>query len=163
VILVRHALPEVVPGVPPRLWELGESGRASARALAQRLTGAQIVSSDEPKAFQTAEAIAAHLGAEMAVDHRLGEVRRPEEWDDAYRDHARSYLAGETLAGWEPREAVVARVTAAARGDIVVTHGLALTLWVAARGLVGERVGFWEELRFPDAWSALAGHLRRVH
>jgi hypothetical protein len=28
---------------------------------------------------------------------------------------------------------------------------------------LGESVRFWEELRFPDAWSALAGQLRRVH
>ncbi len=42
-------------------------------------------------------------------------------------------------------------------GLIVVTHGLAMTLYL------GETVPFWEALRFPDAWSALAGHLRRVH
>ena len=38
-----------------------------------------------------------------------------------------------------------------------VTHGLAMTLYL------GADMRFWEALTFPDAWSALAGHLRRVH
>jgi len=40
--------------------------------------------------------------------------------------------------------------------DPAVPHGLAMTLFL------GESVEFWEALKFPDAWSALAGHLRRV-
>jgi hypothetical protein len=32
VILVRHAMPEVRPEVPAERWELGEAGRAAARA-----------------------------------------------------------------------------------------------------------------------------------
>jgi broad specificity phosphatase PhoE len=157
VILVRHAMPELQPGVAPHLWELGETGRAAARDLAQHLHGGLVVSSDEPKALQTAEEIAAHLGAEIAVDHRLAEARRPGEWDVDYRARAARYVGGEALDGWEPHAAVIERFTAAVRGDIVVTHGLAMTLYL------GETVDFWAELRFPDAWSALAGHLRRVH
>jgi len=157
VILVRHALPEVVPGVPPAEWELGPAGRAAARDLAARLDGALVVSSDEPKALQTAEEIAAHLGAELIVDHRLAEAQRPGEWDPGYRGRAARYVGGEAVDGWEPRAEVLARISAAARGDIVVTHGLALTLFV------GRGPEFWAALRFPDAWSALAGELRRVH
>jgi broad specificity phosphatase PhoE len=156
-ILVRHAMPEVVPGVPPHEWELGPTGRAAARDLARRLEGRLVVTSDEPKARQTAEEIAAHLGAEIEVDPRLREVARPGEWDDAYRERARRYVGGEALEAWEPHAKVIARFSAAARGDIVVTHGLALTLYL------GESVEFWAGLRFPDAWSALAGQLRRVH
>jgi hypothetical protein len=114
VILVRHAMPEVLPGVAPQLWELGESGRAAA--------------GDRP----------------------------PSAWDDGYREVARRNVAGEALDGWEPHAAVIERVAAAAAGDVVVTHGLAMTLYLGA----GAR--FWEELRFPDAWSALAGQLRRI-
>jgi broad specificity phosphatase PhoE len=156
-ILVRHAMPEVVPGVAPHLWELGESGRAAARDLARRLEGRSVVTSDEAKARQTAEEIVAVRGGEMIVDNRLREATRPTAWDQNYREQARRYVGGEALDGWEPHTAVIARVTAAARGDIVVTHGLAMTLYL------GAGVRFWEELRFPDAWSALAGQLRRVH
>jgi broad specificity phosphatase PhoE len=155
-ILVRHAMPELQPGVAPDRWGLGETGRAAARELAARLDGRVVVSSDEPKARQTAEEIAAHLSAELVVDAAWREVRRPGDWDDGYRSRAARYVGGEALEGWEPHADVIARVTAAARGDIVVTHGLAMTLYL------GESVSFWEELRFPDAWSALAGHLRRV-
>ena len=162
-ILVRHAMPEVVPGVAPHLWELGPEGRAAARDLAGRLEGVRVVTSDEPKALQTAEEIAAAHGAELVVDPRLREAARPAAWDQAYHETARRYLAGEALEGWEPHADVVERFGAAARGDIVVTHGLALTLWLAVRGWVGESVEFWEALTFPDAYSALAGHLRRVH
>jgi broad specificity phosphatase PhoE len=154
VILVRHAMPEVDPEVPHHLWELGPEGRAAARALAKSVEGGRVVTSDEPKALQTAEEIAR---GEIVVDAGWREVGRPTAWDQDYRAKARRYLAGERLEGWEPREEAEARVRAAAPGDIVVTHGLAMTLYL------GQGVRFWEELRFPDAWSALAGHLRRVH
>jgi broad specificity phosphatase PhoE len=157
VILVRHAMPEVVPGVPPHEWELGPEGRAVARALAAALPSEpQVISSDEPKALQTAEEIVAVRGGTLIVDHRLAEARRPTEWDQDYRARAARYVGGEALAGWEPHDAVIERFAAAANGDIIVTHGLAMTLYL------GQGVAFWEELRFPDAWSALAGHLRRV-
>jgi broad specificity phosphatase PhoE len=163
-IVVRHALPEVVPGVAPHLWELGPEGRAAARALAARIDPTRVVTSDEPKARQTAEEIAAPHGAEIVVDARLREVARPAAWDEGYRDTALRYVAGEALAGWEPHEAVVARFAAACgAGDVIVTHGLAMTLWLASEGLVAARGPFWAQLAFPDAYSALAGHLRRVH
>ncbi len=155
-ILVRHAMPDVVPGVAPHLWELGPEGRAATRDLARHLDGGCVVSSDEPKALQTAEEIVAVCGGEIVVDARLREAARPTDWDQDYRARAARYVGGEALPGWEPHEQVVARFAAAARGDIIVTHGLAMTLYL------GESVRFWEELRFPDAWSALAGHLRRV-
>jgi broad specificity phosphatase PhoE len=158
VILVRHAMPEVVPGIAPHLWELGPEGRAAARKLAAALpAGATIVTSEEPKALQTAEEIVAVRGGTLYVDRQLREATRPTAWDDGYREQARRYVGGELLDGWEPHAAVIERFTAAARGDIVVTHGLAMTLYL------GADVRFWEELTFPDAWSALAGHLRRVH
>lgn len=100
-ILVRHAMPEVVPGVAPDLWELGPDGLAAARALAARLDGGQIVSSDEPKARQTAEEIVAVCGGALTLTEGLREVARPIAWDDAYRDNARRYLAGARLKGWE--------------------------------------------------------------
>jgi broad specificity phosphatase PhoE len=151
-------MPEVVPGVAPELWELGPEGRAAARDLARHLDGGRVVSSDEPKALQTAAEIAAHLGTELEPDARLREATRPTDWDAGYREKARRYVGGEALEGWEPHAAVIERVTSAARGDIVVTHGLAMTLFLAPP----DPREFWAGLRFPDAWSALAGQLRRV-
>jgi 2,3-bisphosphoglycerate-dependent phosphoglycerate mutase len=143
VILVRHAMPELDPAVPHHDWHLGEAGRAAARELAAHLSrDARVVSSDEPKARETAE----ELGLPVRLDARLREVSRPAVWRDDYRALARRYVGGESLPGWEPHDAVIARFRAAATADIVVTHGLAMTLFL------GQDAAFWEELRFPDAW-----------
>jgi broad specificity phosphatase PhoE len=142
-ILVRHAMPELDPAVPHHDWHLGPAGRAAARELGARLPReGRVVSSDEPKARETAE----ELGLPLRLDARLREVARPAVWRDDYRDLARRYVGGEAIDGWEPHDAVIARLRAAATADIVVTHGLAMTLFL------GESVSFWEELRFPDAW-----------
>jgi broad specificity phosphatase PhoE len=154
-------MPERVQGVPSEHWRLGDEGRAAARELAQRLAGElRIVSSSEPKALETAEELIAVRGGSVTVDERLGEVRRPPRWDGGYYDRARRYVGGEPVDGWEPLAEIVERFAAAARGaEVVVTHGLAMTLYLAA----DDPVRFWDELAFPDAWSALAGKLRRVH
>jgi hypothetical protein len=86
------------------------------------------------------------IGLPFRLDAQLREVSRPAVWRDDYRALARRYVGGERLAGWEPHDAVIARLRAAATADIVVTHGLAITLFL------GESVEFWEALRFPDAW-----------
>ncbi|XVV17447.1 hypothetical protein ACQP2X_24615 [Actinoplanes sp. CA-131856] len=61
---------------------------------------------------------------------------------------------------WEPPTAVVARfgaaverhrARAAARPLVVATHGMALTCWLTAQGLItAEPARFWANLRFPD-------------
>ena len=64
-ILVKHAPPLVMPGVPPEQWTLSEKGQALCVPLAERLRGyepAVIFSSEEPKASQTAQLVAEHLG-----------------------------------------------------------------------------------------------------
>jgi 2,3-bisphosphoglycerate-dependent phosphoglycerate mutase len=158
VILVRHAMPELDPAAAHHDWHLGAEGRAAARALAAHLEGGRIVSSDEPKASETADEIAAVCGGSVRLDARLREATRPTGWRDDYRALAARYVGGERLAGWEDHGAVAQRVAEAVeQADIVVTHGLAMTLFL------GQSVAFWEQLRFPDAWLTLAGQLRRVH
>ncbi len=70
--VVRHA--EAAPGEPDELRPLTQAGRATARALGERLAAEQIdavVSSPLLRARETAEAIAraAHTGAD--ADERL--------------------------------------------------------------------------------------------
>lgn len=145
-ILVRHALPEIEPDVPSRIWTLGAEGRAQAAGL--RLPPGPVFASDEPKAIQTVE-----LLGDVHVDPRFREVERP--WiGDGYRAAAIAYLR-HGAEGWEPREDVLARFTAAiseAPDDAIVgTHGLAMSLYVASVHGV-DVVAFWSDLRFPDAW-----------
>lgn len=165
VTYVRHAMAVQVEGVHPTEWALDSKGKGEAEALARRLEvepviGA-LVSSDEPKAEQTAREIGAVWGAAVSLDPRLREAVRP--WiGPGYRAVAHRYLRGELPDGWEPHADVEKRMAAAvddaverAGGDqvVVVAHGLCLALHLGHRlGPRFDRESFWSALAFPDAW-----------
>jgi broad specificity phosphatase PhoE len=163
VVLVRHAMPVMAPEVPAERWRLDTEGRAAARALARALPRALFaVTSDEPKARQTAEELVDVCGGTLTVDARVAETRRPQAWDVDFAERARQFVAGRQHAGWEPQRAVVGRFDAAVREAIdashgapvvVVTHGQAMTLWLRSVRAVDDGPRFWSELAFPDAWS----------
>lgn len=162
---VRHAMAVQLEGVHPTAWHLDATGRDDAERLARRLEvpariGA-LVTSDEPKALETAEAIASVWGAELTSDVRLREAVRP--WiGPGYRAVAHRYLRGEEPGGWEPHGEVEVRVAeavdeaCAGAGEdpvVVVTHGLCLSLHLGDRlGEGFDRESFWSALAFPDAW-----------
>jgi broad specificity phosphatase PhoE len=169
---VRHAMPAVMVDVPSTDWHLDAANRAATRIWAERLEvgdgiGA-LVTSTEPKAVETADAIGECWSAEPVLDARLREAHRP--WiGTGYRAVAHRYLRGELPDGWEPHvdvaERMAAAVTdalAAAAGApaIVVSHGLALAVHLGDR-LGGEfdRESFWSRLAFPDAWALDAGEV----
>jgi broad specificity phosphatase PhoE len=163
---VRHAMPALIEGVPSTEWHLDEATRAAAEIWAGRLEvgdgiGA-LVSSTEPKALETAAAIAAQWGSVVVEEPRLREAERP--WiGTGYRAVAHRYLRGEVPDGWEDQAAVAERVAAAVADAlasaspgpaIVVTHGLALSLHLGDRlGPDFDRETFWSRLAFPDAWA----------
>lgn len=63
-LLIKHAPPEVIPGVPTEKWTLGEKGRAACVPLADALASYEptvIISSEEPKAAETARLVAERL------------------------------------------------------------------------------------------------------
>ena len=171
---VRHAMPAVEEGVDPARWHLDEVTRAHTLAWADRLEvgggiGA-LVSSTEPKALETAAAIAERWSAEVRPDERLREADRP--WiGTGYRAMAHRYLRGERHDGWEPQEAVAERVAAAvadahdvaAGGPVVIVgHGLSLSIHLGDRlGSDFDRESFWSRLAFPDAWALDGGTLHR--
>ena len=162
IILVRHAMPKVVPGVASNLWGLGDAGREDCVLLAHALPPGitAVWSSDERKARETAEVIGLRLGLPVSTDSGFAEVDRPQIWDRDYREIAAAYLRGIAEPGWESPEAVVRRFQAAlerastdASGDVlVVNHGLAMTLWVSSRAAI-EAEKWWRDLTFPDAWE----------
>jgi broad specificity phosphatase PhoE len=166
VVLVRHAMPVMEPEVPAELWRLGDDGRAAARELAGALPRAPfVITSDEPKARQTAEELVAVCPGRLTVDARVAETRRPHVWSADFADLARRFLAGHRHAGWESQDAVVSRFDAAVREAldasggplVVVTHGQAMTLWLHSVGAVDDAPRFWSELAFPDAWMLSDG------
>jgi hypothetical protein len=163
IILIRHAMPVVEPGVPSERWQLAEEGRRMARALGNdhRVVPrpAYVVASHEPKAAQT---IREMTDGPVPLDPGFAEVRRPYTWSDDYRARARAYVEGKAHDGWERHDAVARRFDEAIRRHaaaadaagatlVVGTHGLAPTVWLTSRGLIEDPGAFWAALRFPDA------------
>lgn len=166
VTYVRHAMPVPTEGAHPTEWHLDDRARADAGRMADRLeVGAGVgclVTSTEPKALETAAAVAERWAVPLVPDDRLREAGRP--WIGAgYRAVVHRYLRGELPDGWEPHAevadrvgAVVAEARAAAedRSVVVVSHGLALALHLGERlGAAFDREHFWSSLSFPDAWT----------
>jgi broad specificity phosphatase PhoE len=162
-ILIRHAMPEIDPQTPSKLWHLGDQGRTAARALRPQLTQpAYYVASTEPKAVETLQEITGDLN--VSTDPGFAEVHRPHRWSDDhdYRTAARAYLEGARHDGWEPHQEVIDRFDAAAARHAVLaaacnqtliigTHGIAATIWLASKySLRPSPARFWEALRFPD-------------
>ncbi len=55
-ILVKHSLPEIDPGVPANMWKLSSEGRRLCVSLADRLSSHaldSVISSTEPRAVET--------------------------------------------------------------------------------------------------------------
>ena len=142
-ILVKHSLPTVAPNVPAPELALSTEGRQRCTALAARLRAYSltvIAASDEPKATETAQL--------LALDHDLREHER--RASDFYADQEEFHQAVRTLFarphdhvfGTETAHAALTRFAAAVdrlivgtlHGDlIVVAHGTAISLFVAAR------------------------------
>jgi broad specificity phosphatase PhoE len=159
-------MPATTEGVHPVDWHLDGATRSATVVWAARLEvdggiGA-LVTSTEPKAVETADAIAERWSATVLHDERLREAQRP--WiGTGYRAVAHRYLRGELPEGWEAHDQVAERVGAAVAeaiaraGDkpaVIVSHGLALSLHLGDRlGPDFDRETFWSRLAFPDAWA----------
>lgn len=173
-ILIRHSAPQIDPALPARDWLLSAEGHAAATALAERLAGhgiGKIISSDEPKARQTAEAVASTLNLPLALDRDLREHERANVGylprPDFEASIARFFAQPEQLAfGEETADQVFARFSAAVergagpnRGTIaLVTHGTALTLYLA-RTIGIAPLPFWHSLTLPMAIAIEGGVL----
>jgi broad specificity phosphatase PhoE len=165
IVLVRHAQVHVEPAEPNVRWKLSEAGRVASQELGEVLAAAvpgvsAVVSSTEAKAVETAALIAdAFGGVDRRSDARLGEVSRP--WTEDHRvypEAAGAYLTGAEPEGWEPHRSVIARFGAAMAewepvGAIAVSHGIALTLWLASVLPALDAPSFWSRLMSPDAWT----------
>ena len=155
--LVRHAMPIADPTTDPSTWTLSSEGLAAARRLAKAIPAhAWLVSSDEPKAWQTLDPEGIR---DVRRDHRLREVRRVEAFSDEFRQLRRSYVKGSAHDGWERHTEVAQRFGAAvsdaaghpSSGDMVIaSHGMAMTVWLSRVVSLPEPGTFWAELQFPD-------------
>lgn len=157
-ILVRHAMPDARPDVPPHEWVLSDEGRAAAERLVAMLPDdAFLVASAEPKAWQTLQG----ERRDVVRDPRFNEVARNEPWDDDYRTRRRAYVDGAPHPGWEAPEEVAVRFAAGIterlaeageRGLVVASHGMAIAMWLRLRVGLEQPGEFWSRMRFPDAY-----------
>ncbi len=165
-MLVRHSLPDVVPGAPPSHWQLSDEGRARCVSLAASLsafTPRTVFASHEPKAAETARIVGERLGAEVTELDGLEEHHRddapffqdPGEFDAAVRRLFAasnelvygSETATEALTRFE--RAVTAAIDAESDSDVVVvSHGTVISLLIAGRtGL--DPMEVWRGLTTP--------------
>ena len=104
-ILVRHAMPEVVPGVSSTLWRLSQSSREDCVLLAHALNrplAAPVLTSGQPKVDETAAIVAMRRGLNTRIDPRVREAEQPAAWlEGDYRAVAAAYLDGDNRHGWE--------------------------------------------------------------
>lgn len=162
VVLVRHSLPEVEPTKDPAEWRLSLEGRKRARAPASVLTEKpSIVSSDEPKAIETAAIVGRAVGVVLATHPDLHEHRRTAaDWTPGERwQRLMSELfarPSEVVFGLESADqaharffAAVDRVMRSCVGDVaIVTHGTVIALYVGrATGI--DPYELWARLDLP--------------
>jgi broad specificity phosphatase PhoE len=165
-ILIKHAAPLVDPAKSSDLWKLSEAGREQAGKLAEALRAqeiAAIVSSEEPKAKETAEILARALGVNVATSRELREHDRRNVPHMRSRDFISMVelffrKPGERVLGSESAEAALARFESAvdeviashAEGNVaIVAHGTVIALYLAKHS---GRSGFelWRAMGLPS-------------
>jgi broad specificity phosphatase PhoE len=165
-ILVKHAPPLVMPDMPSEKWALSDKGRGLCIPLADALaphSPAVIVSSEEPKAAETAQLVAERLGIPWRTAADL------HEHDRSNVPHMRSgeFISMVEVFFRKPNELVLGRETAdqartrfeAAVNDVlaaqpvgnvaIVSHGTVIALMLQPSG---GREGFqtWRDMGLPS-------------
>jgi broad specificity phosphatase PhoE len=165
-ILIKHSLPEMLPGIPAREWHLSPEGRQRCQPLADELksfTRLRIFSSLEPKALETAEIIARYLGSPIEARAGLHEhSRRTAEFlsqKDFRASVKRLFIEpGELVFGEETAfqaqerfSRCVAEILSEypAQNLAIVAHGTVISLFIARHCLI-EPFHLWQRLELPS-------------
>ncbi len=165
-ILVKHSQPEIIEFLPAREWQLSEEGRKHAEELAEQLGQFQpelVISSDEPKAKQTAKIVAGKYQLEVCVVDGLHEHDRsnaPYVSQQSFRDSIREFFQkpDELVFGKETANQAYTRFYQAVHSIlsehrnqtvIVVTHGTVISLFVS-RLTGNDGFELWEMLGLPS-------------
>jgi broad specificity phosphatase PhoE len=165
-ILIRHSETKRVPGVNAHQWQLSEEGRRRCDALTAHVRADDlrvIVSSEEPKALQTAQPVADALAIPLRTGVGLHEHDRrnvPCVGDDAnfqatiqrlFAEPSVLVYGNETADQAHERFAAAVQAVVAAHpvGNIaIVTHATVLTLFVSRiAGL--DPFALWSRLGMP--------------
>jgi broad specificity phosphatase PhoE len=164
-ILIRHSISRQDAQVSAHHWSLTEEGRARCTTLAQRIQPYQpavLVSSEEPKAVQTAQIVADILKLPHEIEVGLHEQRRetePFHTQAEFEARIRKLLENpsQLVYGEETGDAAYQRFQAAIDSILsrypnqtvaAVTHGTVLSLFLARVAHI-EPVSFWQNLGMP--------------
>jgi broad specificity phosphatase PhoE len=142
-------------------WPLSEKGRRGAGILARQDFWRQvdlIFSSPEPKAWHTAKPAARRWGIPLKIADCLHELRRPWLVQDYQATVARLFAAPEeSIADMEPAAQAARRITHCLKELVAtypkqtlaaVSHGLALTLFLAQLGGRWPTLAEWQSVPF---------------
>jgi broad specificity phosphatase PhoE len=165
-VLVRHALPEFVVGLPASEWQLSDEGRRRCQRLADRLAAydlAAVITSTEPKAVETGQIVADSLALPLETapglhEHERGVVTATGDHGAFQAQVSRLFEQPDELVfGTETADQAHARFATAVAAVIerhphrnlaIVAHGTVITLFIArAAGL--DPVPFWQSLGLP--------------
>ena len=165
-ILVKHSLPELDETRPTNTWKLSNEGRVRAQRLAEELESFQpevILSSNEPKAKETAEILASQLRLEVQTAPDLHEHDRstvPFLSHDKFQASIREFFQkpDELVFGSETANQTYTRFYRAVhsilkehrkKSVVIVTHGTVISLFVAR--LTGSSdLELWSKLGLPS-------------
>jgi broad specificity phosphatase PhoE len=166
-LLIRHAMPVIEPGVPANKWRLSEEGQAACQQLTpiiEPYLPAVFLSSNEPKAHETAAILASQFKQQATMEAGLHEHDRTNapyfDTQDAFKAAVRRSLEtpDQLVLGNEAANEALGRFDAAIRRIIfqhseknlvIGTHGTVMALFVAKYNTV-PIVEFWQSLRMPD-------------
>ena len=166
-LLVKHSLPEIIPGVPANQWHLSDEGRRRCLPLAEQIAvyaPLTLISSSEPKALETAQIVADHLGGAVQAAEGLHEHERSSnaEWvsQAQFEASVAEFFANphavvygtESAAQAYVRfaEAVHEVIVAHPQGNLAIfAHGTVITLLVAQANAL-EPFSLWKRLGLPS-------------
>jgi broad specificity phosphatase PhoE len=165
-ILIKHSVPEIEQDQPANTWRLSNEGQRRAQRLAEELLSFEpevILSSDEPKARQTADILSHHLQLDMQT---LPDLREHDRSNVPFLSHAafqtsiRDFFQrpDELVFGRETADQAYRRFYRAVHSIlieyrnktvIVVTHGTVISLFVSR--LTGSSdIELWNQLGLPS-------------
>ena len=176
-LLVKHSLPEIVESRPDHEWVLSEAGRERARKLVALLLPYQteiIVSSAEPKAWETASILAEGLGPTVQVVNGLQEHDRSTspysskgEFEklvqEFFEKPDRLVFGKETASQALARFRETVEISMEAHQDkimMIVSHGTVISLFVAWLTSC-DGFALWQSLGLPS-FVVLDMHSRAV-
>ena len=165
-ILVKHSVPQIHPEHPANTWKLSEEGQLRAHRLAEQLESFApevIVSSDEPKAKETADIVARRLQLDLQIVPDLREHDRsnvPYIPHDAFQASMREFFQNpdKLVFGRETADQAHARFYRCIHSIlnqnrnktiVLVTHGTVISVFVSR--LTGSSdLELWNMLGLPS-------------